>query len=58
MNPFFGALVDAGLAEYVHFKESITLDEALDLNEQLMARVENDHRAHDHAERKAKEKKR
>lgn len=56
MNPFFGALVDAELAEYVHFKESISLDEALDLNEQLMARVENEWRSHDAAEKKAREK--
>ena len=38
-------------------KETLDLDDACDLNEQLMAHVENEYRAHDHAEKKAKEKK-
>ena len=38
-------------------KETLDLDDACDLNEQLMARIENDYRGHEHAEKKAKEKK-
>ena len=37
--------------------DALKEDDACELNEQLMAHVENEHRAHDHAEKKAKEKK-
>ena len=42
---------------YLDCKTQLTLDEACDLNELLAAKVENEHRAHEAAERKAKEKK-
>ncbi len=48
--------MDAGLAEYLDLKNTFDLDEAMELHEQLTARIENDHRAHDAAEKKAKEK--
>ena len=48
--------MDAGLAEYLALKNTLDLDEAMQLHEQLTARIENDHRAHEEAERKAKEK--
>ena len=34
------------------------MEEALDLHEHLTAKVENEHRAHDHAEKNGKEKNR
>ena len=48
--------MDAGLAEYLALKNTLDLDEAMQLHEQLTARIENDHRAHEAAEKKAKEK--
>ena len=56
IKPFFGALIDAELAEYLEIKERLSLDEALDLYEVLVARIENEHRSYAEAERKAKEK--
>ena len=56
IKPFFGALIDADLAEYLTLKNTLDLDDAMQLHEQLTARIENDHRAHEEAERKSKEK--
>ena len=56
IKPFFGALIDAELAEYLDLKERYTLDEAFELHEVLTARVENEHRSYAEAERKSKEK--
>ncbi len=56
MRPFFGALIDARMCSLRDLQEHHSLDDACDLNEQLTARVENEWRAHDHAEKKAREK--
>ena len=57
IKPFFGALIDAELAEYLDLKWRLSLDEALDLHEVLVARIENEHRSYAEAEKKAREKK-
>ncbi len=44
------------LCAYADLRERLTLDDVYDLNEVLVARQENERRAYEAAERKAKEK--
>ena len=49
-------MIDAGLCSYRDARERLSLDEVMDLHEVLVAKIENEHRAHQAAEKKAKEK--
>ena len=52
------APIAAGLCTYVEVRNHLSLDEILDLNEILIVRAENEHRAYLAAEAKAKQKRR
>ena len=47
-------MIDAGLCSYRDCRDTLSLDEVCDLNEVLVARVENERRADEAAERKSK----
>ena len=56
LDPFFAVPIGAGLCTYTEARDMLSLDEIADLNEVLLVRTENERRAHDAAERKAKQK--
>ena len=52
--PFFARVIDAGLCSYRDCRDTLSLDEVCDLNEVLVARVENERRSDEAAERRSK----
>ena len=56
MPSFFSVPIDAGLCTYIDCRDHLTLDEVADLNEILAVRYENERRAYEEAERRARQK--
>ena len=54
IDPIFSGIIDAGLCTYLDCRDRLSLAEVADLNEVLIARYENERRAHAAAEAKAK----
>lgn len=48
---FFAAPISAGLCSYVECRDLLSLDEVADLNEILIIKSENEHRAYDYAQK-------